>query len=262
VRWYTNDPTFDTLLAIAFAVPPLTVLGLLFMKAPYGRFVEGSRGVDPRLGWFLMELPATAVFWIVYLSGPHRAERTPMILASIWLLHYTNRGFVFPLLIRTPKGKGASFGFLVLGSGVFVTALHGYLNGAFFSTFGTHFDDRWLSDPRFLIGVAIYAFGFVLNVHSDSILRNLRSPEELARGDKVYRIPSGGGFRFVTSPAYLGELIMWTGFAIFTWSLPGVFILTLTAANLIPRAFANHRWYLDRFADYPRERKALIPYLL
>ena len=25
---------------------------------------------------------------------------------------------------------------------------------------------------------------------------------------------------------------------------------------------AYHRWYLDKFADYPRERKALIPYLI
>jgi 3-oxo-5-alpha-steroid 4-dehydrogenase 1 len=262
VAWYTNDPVFDTVLLIALSIPPLALIGLYFIKAPYGRFGEGSRGVNARLGWFLMEIPATVVFWIAYLAGPNRAELTPMVLATIWMIHYTNRGFIFPLLIRTPKNKGANFGFLVLISGMFVTTLHGYLNGSFFSRFGAHFDDTWLRDPRFLVGVTIYFVGLGLNVHSDSILRNLRTPEEIARGDKVYRIPVGGGFAWVSSPAYLGELIMWFGFTLFTWSLPGVFILTITAANLIPRALANHRWYLERFADYPQNRRALIPWIL
>jgi hypothetical protein len=35
-----------------------------------------------------------------------------------------------------------------------------------------------------------------------------------------------------------------------------------TAANLVPRAVAHHRWYRERFADYPAERKALVPFLL
>jgi 3-oxo-5-alpha-steroid 4-dehydrogenase 1 len=55
---------------------------------------------------------------------------------------------------------------------------------------------------------------------------------------------------------------MWTGFAIFTWGLPGLFILLITAANLVPRALSTHRWYHARFDDYPKARKALIPYLL
>jgi len=47
-----------------------------------------------------------------------------------------------------------------------------------------------------------------------------------------------------------------------TWSLAGVFILGISAANLVPRAFATHRWYRDKFPDYPRHRRALIPFVL
>jgi 3-oxo-5-alpha-steroid 4-dehydrogenase 1 len=101
----------------------------------------------------------------------------------------------------------------------------------------------------------------LLNVHSDAVIRNLRTKEEVERGDKIYRIPEGGGFRFVTNPHYLGELTMWTGFALLTWSLPGVFILTLSAANLVPRAVETHRWYRERFPEYPRSRRALVPFL-
>ena len=53
-----------------------------------------------------------------------------------------------------------------------------------------------------------------------------------------------------------------TGFAIATWSLGAVFVLLVSAANLIPRAFQVHEWYKEKFPDYPRQRKVLVPYLL
>ena len=83
----------------------------------------------------------------------------------------------------------------------------------------------------------------------------------MAAGTKEYRIPRGGLFRWVSSPSYLTELGAWAGFALCTWSLAGVFIFLISAANLVPRAFATHRWYRERFPDYPPERKALIPYV-
>jgi hypothetical protein len=33
-------------------------------------------------------------------------------------------------------------------------------------------------------------------------------------------------------------------------------------ANLLPRALAHHRWYKQRFPEYPSERKAIFPFLL
>ncbi len=264
MRWYTDDPVFDTVLLAGFILVPLTVIGLLFMKAPYGRFAEerSRLAVGPRLGWFLMELPAMVSFWIFYLQGPHAGELVPMVLAGIWTIHYANRGWVFPLLIRAPKGAKGTFGALIMVSGMAVTTMHGYMNGTFFSRLGTHFTDAWLLDPRFLFGVVFYYAGFAINVHSDAVLRNLRSKEEIDRGDKVYRIPKSGLFALVSNPSYLGELMMWTGFSILTWGLPGVFILAISAANVVPRAFSTHRWYRERFPDYPSARKVLIPFVL
>jgi 3-oxo-5-alpha-steroid 4-dehydrogenase 1 len=65
----------------------------------------------------------------------------------------------------------------------------------------------------------------------------------------------------VNNPSYFSELCFWVGFAIMTWSLAGIYILTISMANLIPRAIATHRWYRQRFADYPSKRKILIPYV-
>jgi steroid 5-alpha reductase family enzyme len=99
--------------------------------------------------------------------------------------------------------------------------------------------------------------GYIINIHSDSILRGLR-----AKNETGYKIPGTGLFKFVSSPNYFGEILEWTGWAVATWSLPGAAFALWTIANLAPRAFANHRWYLDHFPDYPSQRKALIPFIL
>ena len=94
----------------------------------------------------------------------------------------------------------------------------------------------------------------MVNRHSDLILKGLRKDD-----DEGYRIPFGGFYRWVSSPNYLGELAIWFGFAIATWSLPGLTFAIWTAANLVPRARANHLWYKDKFIDYPEGRRILIP---
>jgi hypothetical protein len=46
---------------------------------------------------------------------------------------------------------------------------------------------------------------------------------------------------------------------ILTWSISGVVFLIWVIANLFPRAIAHHKWYKDKFDDYPKNRKAVIP---
>lgn len=262
MRFYTGDSTYDTLLAAALFFAALVFLVSWFLPSPYGRFASNRFGVSvsPRLGWLLMELPATLSFLYFYMQGPARTETVPLIFGAMWCLHYANRGFFFPLSIRVAQGERGSFSALVITTGWGVTGLHGYFHATYFTRLG-HYTVDWLRDPRFLLGFAIYYAAMALNLHSDAILRNLRRPEELAAGTKVYRIPRGGLFRWVSSPSYLTELIAWAGFALCTYSLAGVFIFLVSAANLVPRAFATHRWYRDRFPDYPSERRALIPFV-
>lgn len=263
MTWYTGDSTYDTLLTAALALAALVGATSPFVASPYGRFASDKWGfaVDPRLGWFLMELPSTVFFLVFFLRGPDRFEPVPLAFLAIWLVHYANRGFFFPASMRVPKGAKATFGTLVLSMGWVVTSLHGYLNGAFASTFAGR-DASWFADPRFLCGLALYAASLALNIQSDAIVRNLRTAAEVRAGTKVYRIPQGGLFRWVSCPSYLTELTAWAGFALLTWSLAGVFIFAVSCANLLPRVFATHRWYQERFPDYPARRKALIPFVL
>ena len=81
-------------------------------------------------------------------------------------------------------------------------------------------------------------------------------------GDKGYYVPTGGMFKYVTAANYFGELLEWCGFAIATCSVFGLGFAFNTACNLGPRALDHHHWYIARFKDkYPRQRKALIPFL-
>src|SRR5688500_17469502 len=112
MRWYTGDARYDTLLTGALAFAAFVFIASWFLPAPYGRFASPRLGVSvgPRLGWFLMELPATLSFLYFFVRGPRRAELVPLVLLVVWLVHYANRGFYFPLSIRASKGERASFG--------------------------------------------------------------------------------------------------------------------------------------------------------
>lgn len=264
MTFYTGDPTYDTLLALGLLGSVLVAVAGFFVQSPYGRFASRRFGVslDPRVGWLLMELPAPVVFCLFFFRGQNWAEPVPLVFLGVFLVHYLNRGFLFPLRMRVPRGSQASFSLTVVAVGWLVTSLHGYLNAWFITELGTHYTLAWLTDPRFVAGILLYYGSFALNIHSDGVLRRLRTRAEVEAGERVYRIPTGGLFRYVTCPSYLTELTAWAGFALCTYSLGAVFVLLVSLANLVPRAFATHRWYHERFPDYPKDRRVLVPFIL
>ena len=42
----------------------------------------------------------------------------------------------------------------------------------------------------------------------------------------------------------------------------GLVFFLWTVCNLFPRAISNHNWYQNKFEDYPKERKAVIPNII
>lgn len=233
---------------------PVVFVSLFFLQAGYGRHREAGwlPDVPARWAWVLMELPTIAVFLPVYASGSHALEPVPFVLMLAFQLHYWNRTVVYPLRLR-PGGKGAAW--WVVAIAFVYQSVNSWLIARWLSELGDYASWSW-ADPRLLAGLAVMAAGAALNLHSDGVLRGLRAP-----GETGYKIPRGGGFTWVTAPNYLGELVEWCGYALATWSLAGVAFAVFTAANLVPRAWANHRWYRERFPDYPPERRAILPYL-
>jgi 3-oxo-5-alpha-steroid 4-dehydrogenase 1 len=278
---YSGDSTFDWTLNCTLATTLyLLTLAKYMKRAPYGKFggQEKLLNLNAKFGWWLMESPATFVFLYNYYRGRQRKlEKEKLdgnekingpsgwatkILFLIWCLHYGNRGWYFPLTIRVAPGSKQNFSLSNAGVGMAFLTAHAYMNGRLFSELGSRYTDSWLKDIRFRVGILIYIIGYITTLHSESVVRNLRPASGIASSTERYKIPIGGLFKYVTNPAYLGELTCWTGFIVLTWSPTLIPALLISLSNLVPRAFEQHKWYLKKFPNYPKDRKVLIPFLL
>lgn len=250
----TEAAFFHDLMIAMLALSGVTFVALCAITAPYGRHTRGGWGpmISSTLGWVLMEAPASLAFVAFYAAGEHHAEAAPLALLALWQLHYINRAFVYPFRRR---GGDKPMPLTVVALGFAFNLANAYLNARFLSHFA-RYPAGWLADPRFVAGAALFLVGFAINQHADEVLRTLRAP-----GERGYKIPHGGLFRFVSAPNYFGELVEWCGFALAAWSPAALVFVVWTAANLAPRAWSNHRWYRRTFPDYPTGRRALVPFL-
>jgi hypothetical protein len=237
-----------------FGLAALTFLALFVVTAPYGRHARSGWGpmLPSRVGWVLMELPAVALFSFVFALGRHGTELVPLVFLGLWLSHYLYRTFLFPL--RMPRGE-RRMPLSIVAMGFSFNVWNGFVNARFVSDVG-RYDEAWLAEPRFVAGGLLFVVGFVIHAHADARLLALK------RRGEGYVIPRGGLFELVCQPNYFGELVEWCGFAIATWSLPGLAFAVYTFANLAPRALSHRRWYRERFADFPEKRRAIIPFVL
>lgn len=229
---------------------------VLKIVAPYGRHTTSGWGplISNRAGWIIMESPALFFFGFLFLSGINHTHAVPLIFFSFWIIHYMNRVLIFPFRLHT-KGKKMPAGIVI--SAFFFNLVNGFINGYWLGTLAPNYEISWVSDPRFIGGGVVFITGMLINMRSDNILIHLRKP-----GETGYVIPVKGLFRYISCPNHFGEIIEWTGFAVMTWSLPGLSFALWTLVNLLPRALQHHKWYKNKFADYPPQRKAVIPFIL
>ncbi|MCX6249060.1 MAG: DUF1295 domain-containing protein [Bacteroidetes bacterium] len=239
-------------IAIAILIFPI----VLKIIAPYGRHTTKSWGplINNKAGWIMMESPALFFFAGFFLFGTNHHNLLPWIFFSFWMIHYLNRTLIFPFRLHT---KGKMMPVTIVLMAFCFNLVNGYINGYYLGSLSGQYELSWLYDPRFIIGVLLFCSGMAINWQADNILIHLRKP-----GETGYKIPTGGFFRYISCPNHFSEIIEWTGFALMTWSLPGLAFAIWTLVNLMPRALHHHKWYKATFPDYPADRKALIPFIL
>lgn len=244
--------TFNLICIIWAVIGVATFFLLQFVTAPYGRHLKKGWGpeISNKLGWILMELPSFAIILYFYLTSNQSNYAT--VLSLLWLFHYLNRTFIFPLRIRT---KGKKMPLAIASSAIFFNFFNAGLNGYFLANFETYTNENF-NDWNFILGLILFVIGFISNQISDTILINLRKPGEIG-----YKIPTGFLFKFISCPNLFSEFIQWSGFALMAWNYPATTFLIWTAANLFPRAIKHHKWYLSHFKTYPKNRKAIIPWI-
>ncbi|MFX1708615.1 DUF1295 domain-containing protein [Chitinophaga sp. CC14] len=231
---------------------------LLRREAPYGRYSSDKWGpmISNKLAWLLMEATVLVSFliWIPLHTFKWRSPAGVMIF--LFLLHYVHRSFVYPFMIRT---KGKKMPVVIMLSGMLFNTVNGSLLGIWFAAIEIYPNNlffSWYYTPPFIIGTFLFLAGMGINWWSDYQLIGLRKKHETG-----YKIPQAGLFKYISSPNLAGEIMEWGGYALLTWSLPGLAFFIWTCANLLPRAMANHRWYQQQFPEYPANRKALVPFI-
>ncbi len=249
---------FNIFLLIMSIIALVVFIALYFVTVGYGVFYNKKWGfaIPNKIGWILMESPVFIVMLLLCIFSERSTNLICLIFLILFEIHYFQRSFIFPFLIRGKSVMPLS----VILMGVVFNTLNAFMQGGwiFYVSPENMYELSWLATPQFIIGTMIFFAGMIINIHSDYIIRHLRKP-----GDTKHYLPKKGMFRYVTSANYFGEFVEWVGFAILTWSLSGAVFALWTFANLAPRAAKIYDNYKKEFGDEldTKKVKRIIPFI-
>jgi len=229
--------------------------------APYGKFLNQSSNsipdsllgcrVQANLGWMLQEIPAAILGFIglyeAFLANDYRS----LLVLTPFTIHYFNRSIIFPLRLKT----GKPVPFLTVVMAFQFCFVNGLLQNLYLHETG-HFPALQSTVLEYT-GVIVFVIGMFINIQSDSILTNLRKPGEVG-----YKVPYGGMFAYLSAPNYAGEILEWWGWFLINPTPASLWFAAFSTIFLGARAVKTHSFYTTKFDNYPRNRKALIPFLM
>ena len=172
---------------------------------------------------------------------------------AAWQVHYFHRAFVYPFTLTSRSRMPIA----VVVMAIVFNSANAFLNGYHFVLYQDWYGQEWLTRWNFIAGAMLFAMGYYTTKRSDLILAGLRTDSA-----DDYQIPRGFLYRYVSSPNYVGKTVQWFGWGLMTLSSAAWVFISWTVANLLPRAISHHRWYQENFPDYPKNRKAVIPFVL
>ena len=249
---------FNIFLIIMSIIAVIVFIALYFVTAGYGVFYNKKWGpsIPNKIGWVLMESPVFIAMILLCVFSERNTNVVCLIFLILFEIHYFQRSFIFPFLIRGKSVMPLS----VILMGVVFNTLNALMQGGwiFYVSPKNMYEISWLTTPQFIIGTLIFFVGMIINIHSDYIIRHLRRP-----GDTKHYLPKKGMFKYVTSANYFGEFVEWCGFAILTWSLAGAVFALWTFANLAPRAAKIYDNYKKEFGDEldTTKVKRILPFI-
>jgi 3-oxo-5-alpha-steroid 4-dehydrogenase 1 len=250
---------FYIYLYVMIGVAIIVFIALNFVDAGYGINFSHKWGkaINNKLAWFLMEFPIFISMLIIYLCSDRRTELVPVIILIFFEIHYFQRAFIFPFIIKGKSKMPLGIMFMGIAFNILNSVMQGYW--IFFESPDGYYSIEWLCTPQFIIGTILFFVGMIINLHSDYIIRHLRKSDT----DTRHYLPQSGLFKYVTSANYFGELIEWLGFAILTWSLSGFVFFLWTFANLVPRARSTHEKYKIKFPEEMANKnlKRIFPFI-
>ncbi|KAJ6819205.1 very-long-chain enoyl-CoA reductase-like isoform X1 [Iris pallida] len=259
-------PPPPSLLVNAMSVISACSLALIGLSEALGRHLNyskfwnvnpptGSKGwwrgttLSSRAGMLLLYAPAAAAAAAsFFVPGAVVGARAQLLCAAL-AVHFFKRLFEV-LFIHQYSGR------MLLGSAIPITFSY---TVSTVSMIYAQYLSRDMAEPAVNLeyaGIVLFLIGIAGNFYHHYLLSKLRQ-----KGDKGYKIPRGGLFELVLCPHYLFEIIGFYGVAMIAQTIYSVSFALGTTFYLVGRSAATRKWYLSKFENFPREVKALVPYI-
>ncbi|EYU33152.1 hypothetical protein ABFS82_06G150800 [Erythranthe guttata] len=207
--------------------------------------------LSSKIGMLILYTPAllAAASSFALLPNGGGGIRFPMLKSAL-TIHFLKRDLE-TLFIHKYSG------FVALESAVFISATYFTMAaGTLYFQHQTRNFPEPSTDLKY-IGVLLFTVGICGNFYHHYFLSKLRN-----KSDKGYKIPTGGLFGLVICPHYLFEIITFIGISFISQTLFMYLCAVGSTFYLIPRSFATRKWYVSKFENFPKNVKALIPYVL
>jgi very-long-chain enoyl-CoA reductase len=229
---------------LTLAIVPMELRGMAMME--YSKF-RTSKGISSRIGMLLIYgLPLVALFMgaLSYLLHPSQYQ---IIVFGALFIHFTKR-ILEVLFLHKYSGPMNPYTAILIAFFYSLTAfLPVYLNRQ---------PLMQAMDALAYVGLALFVVSEGLNFLHHKILSNLR------RDTMEYVVPRGGLFEWVACPHFLFEIMAWLGLFLLFRHLAMFLFFAFMAAYLTGRSLRTLKWYREKFADFPPERKAIFPFVL
>jgi len=231
------------------------------------------KDLGPQIGWstvFMAEYAGPLLIYLLFYIRPSfiygsSIKSKPMHLAAhlgaaCWTFHYAKRILETLFVHRFSHATMPIFN-------LFKNCSYYWGFTAFVSYFVNHpkYTSPLFGNAQIYLGLAMFILNELGNLSIHLLLRDLRPP-----GTKERRIPYPNKtnpftklFHFVSCPNYTYEIGSWLGFSIMTQTLASVLFTLAGAVQMTIWAKQKHRAYKKDFAEkYPKQRKAIIPFLI
>lgn len=242
-----------TIVLIVTAVTICLSFYLHFKPAPYGKFTVPtgtfcSMKINSKLAWIIQECPAFFASFHILISKWNSLSSITIVGLSLFTIHYFQRSFVFPALIKSNRLTPietciSAFGFCCF-------------NGWLQVRNAIEYDVIVRDNNASLVGLVVFFIGMFINIVSDAHLRELASQ----RIKNQYMIPTKGLFRYVSAANYFGEIVEWFGFALFLQTPAAAWFSLFSTLFLGQRGFQTHQFYLKKIDNYPKDRSSVFPF--
>ncbi len=238
----------NIILTIAYAALALSMgagelTGIIRMR--YSKF-RAQKGIPSRAGMLLIYGVPFLGALAVSAANFSTLSLVQTIVLAATLIHFGKRCLEALFVHKYSGPVDLATSLLIMSFYTIVAVGVAYLN-------------RWpLPAPNglFWAGLGLFAIGIAGNFWHHKLLADLR------REGSGYAIPRGGLFEWVVCPHYLFEILTWLGIAMLSQHLFTYLTVLGMGCYLAARSINTLKWYHAQFPNFPKARKALIPFIL